>query len=81
MDLRAWILMRRVRAETRRAARERRRRLERELAGYASPSARLDFEATLDRYSDGVTWELREILSQQAAAWDARHPPGSRPRR
>jgi hypothetical protein len=41
----------------RKAARERRRRLYRELAEYSSPSARADFEAMLDRYSDGVAWD------------------------
>ena len=48
------------------AARERRRRLYRELAEYSSPSARADFEAMLDRYPDGVTWEMRAILNRQA---------------
>jgi hypothetical protein len=48
------------------AARERRRRLWRELAEYSSSSARADFEAMLDRYPDGVTWELRDILVRQA---------------
>ena len=50
----------------RKAARERRRRLCRELAEYSSPSARADFEAMLDRYPDGVTWEMRDILDRQA---------------
>jgi hypothetical protein len=50
----------------RKAARERRRRLCRELAEYSSPSLRADFEATLDRYPDGVTWEMRDILARQA---------------
>jgi hypothetical protein len=50
----------------RKAARERRRRLYRELAEYSSPSARADFEAMLDRYPAGVTWQMRDILDRQA---------------
>jgi hypothetical protein len=50
----------------RKAARERRRRLWQELAEYSSPSLRADFEAMLDRYPDGVTWEMRDILERQA---------------
>ena len=49
-----------------RAARERRRTLERELAGYRTTAERDDLFATLDRYPDGMTHELREILSRQA---------------
>ena len=46
----------------------RRRELERELAAYSTPDQRRDLEATLDRYPDSVTGELREILARQAAA-------------
>jgi hypothetical protein len=46
----------------------RRRELERELAAYSTPDQRCDLEATLDRYPDSVTGELREILARQAAA-------------
>ena len=58
------------------AARQRRRSLERELAGYSTPSQRRDLEATLDRYPDGVTQELRDILARhpvpdKAAVWPA----------
>ena len=49
-----------------RAARERRRTLERELSGYRTTAERDDLLATLDRYPDGMTHELREILSRQA---------------
>lgn len=49
---------------TPRADRERRFALERELAGYSTPAQRRDLEATLDRYSDGVTKELRDILAR-----------------
>jgi len=50
------------------AAAPRRRELERELAAYSTPDQRCDLEATLDRYPDSVTGELREILARQAAA-------------
>ena len=50
------------------AAGPRRRELERELAAYSTPDQRSDLEATLDRYPDSVTGELREILARQAAA-------------
>ena len=50
------------------ADRRRRSELERELAGYSTPAQRCDLEATLDRYPDSVTYELREILASQAMA-------------
>ena len=53
------------------ADRKRRCELERELASYSTPAQRCDLEATLDRYPDGDTYELRDILARQAAA--ARH--------
>ena len=46
----------------------RRRELERELAAYSTPGQRCDLEATLDRYPDSATGELRDILARQAAA-------------
>jgi hypothetical protein len=49
---------------------ERRSELERELAVYTTPAQRHDLEATLDRYPDDVTHELREILAGQATAAD-----------
>ena len=49
------------------AAGPRRRELERELAAYSTPDQRCDLEATLDRYPDSVTSELRDILVWQAA--------------
>jgi len=48
------------------AASPRRRELERELAAYCTPNQRCDLEATLDRYPDSVTRELRDILIRQA---------------
>ena len=47
---------------------ERRRVLEREMAGYASESDRSDVEAILDRYPDAVTEEMRDILTRQRLA-------------
>jgi len=56
-------------------ARRRRAELERELAGYATGADRCDFEAALDRYPDGVTHELRSILSgQYMASQEMRFP-------
>ena len=57
------------------AARPRRRELERELAAYSTPDQRCDLEATLDRYPDSATGELREILARQAAT--AAAPPSA----
>lgn len=57
--------MRAIRASlraSRRAARAERRSLERELAGYTSPSDLADLEATLARYSDEETAEIRTML-------------------
>jgi hypothetical protein len=55
------------------AARERRSALERELAAYSTRAQRCDLEATLDRYPDDITYELRDILASQVMA--ARHSP------
>lgn len=45
--------------------------LEQELAAYSSSAHRRDLEATLNRYPDGITYELRDILARQAGT--ARH--------
>jgi hypothetical protein len=69
------LILLRANRTTRRAARERRKQLERELACYRTTAERDDLLATLDRYPDGVTHELREILSRQAyndSLWDRR---------
>src|SRR5262249_28373124 len=50
------------------ADRKRRSELERELAGYSTPAQRWDLEATLDRYPDDITYELRDILASQTLA-------------
>ena len=73
MTLAARIFVARVQAASRKAARKRRSELERELAGYATSAERADLEATLDRYPDDVTYELRDILASQVMA--ARHNP------
>lgn len=52
--------------------------LERELADYSSPAERRDLEAILDRYSDGDTSELRDILTRQATATHDSGVPGLR---
>jgi len=47
---------------------KRRTQLERELAAYSTPAQRSDLAATLDRYPDGATYELRDILASQGMA-------------
>ena len=59
------------------ADRLRRALLEREMAAYSTPAQRRDLESTLDRYPDGVTYELRDILARQAAAACGPGLPGS----
>ena len=56
-----------------------RTKLERELAEYWPNAQRRDLEATLDRYPDDVTREVREILAgQTAAAYHNRVPTQGR---
>jgi hypothetical protein len=50
----------------RRNVRQNRRELERQLAAYDTPSARLDLEAVLDRHDAGDTDQIRSILHRQA---------------
>jgi hypothetical protein len=52
--------------------RARQARLRRELAAYSTPADRRDLEAILERYPDGETGELRDILAGQAVATTAR---------
>ncbi len=54
--------------EDRRAARGARTSLERDLAGYTSAADLNDLNATLDRYSDEQTEEVRRILAARRAA-------------
>jgi hypothetical protein len=62
------------------ADRERRAPLKRELAAFSTPAQRCDLEATLDRYPNGVTEEIRAIFVSQAAAWRNNGMPGAGPR-
>ena len=39
------------------------RKLQRELAGYSARAQRRDLAATFDRYPDGITHELRDIIA------------------
>lgn len=55
----------------------RRAELERELAAYSTPAQRRDLEAILDRYPDGATYELRDILARQAMAVGHNGVPGA----
>jgi hypothetical protein len=59
------------------ADRERRARLGRELAAFSTPAQRRDLEATLDRYPDGITGEIRDILTSQAMAAPNSGVPGA----
>jgi hypothetical protein len=65
MQLPARLIVREANLANRRAARERRRRLEHELGCLVTPAERRDLLATLDRYPDSVTWELRDLLTRR----------------
>jgi hypothetical protein len=52
--------------------------LRRELGEYTTAAQRADLEATLDRYPDGVTHELRDILATQAMTACSNQLPGGR---
>jgi hypothetical protein len=60
------------------ADRKRRSQLERELAAYSTPAQKCDLEAILDRYPDGITYEIRDILAGQAMAAHSNGIPGAR---
>jgi hypothetical protein len=77
MTLAARIFVARVHLISRKAARDRRAALVRELAGYATPAERADFEAILDRYPPGATREIRAILARQAMAAHEHRWPGA----
>ncbi|MET1072428.1 MAG: hypothetical protein ABWY11_07260 [Umezawaea sp.] len=51
---------------SRRAARRTRRHLERELASYNTPSARLDLDTILARHDSADTAEIKAILHRQS---------------
>jgi hypothetical protein len=58
--------------------RKRRSVLRRELAGFATPAHRRDLEATLDRYPDSVTYEIRDVLAGLAVTAGNSSIPGAR---
>lgn len=72
MNIATRFVVLRAQVVNRRAARRRRRQLERELAGYCTPAQVVDLEATLDRYPDRTTWEIRSILARPSCARDPR---------
>lgn len=65
MSLSGSLLVWRANRALRVANNRRRRQLMRELADYRSAADCRDLEATLDRCPDGVTAEIRDILSRR----------------
>lgn len=59
------------------AARNRRSQLQRELAAYSTPAQRFDREATLDRYPDGISFQVRDILARQSLTAIDNRTPGA----
>lgn len=77
MRMSARVLVLRAGRLLRRAERERRTDLTRQMSGYTAAQRR-DLLATLDRYPDASTHELREVI----CALNRREPPpGRRPLR
>jgi hypothetical protein len=66
MGLATRMLLLNAELTKRRAARERRRNLNRDLACFATAAERDDLFATLERYPDAVAEEVRRILERQA---------------
>jgi hypothetical protein len=60
------------------AGHSQRRELKRELAAYSTSAQRRDLEASLDRYPDRTTRELRDILHNLAMASYSEQLPGAR---
>jgi hypothetical protein len=58
------------------ADRERRSQLKRELAAYSTPAQRRELAAALDRYPDGITHEIRDILANPPVASRSNGIPG-----
>lgn len=67
MRLSTRLLLLNAERTKRRAARERRRNLERDLGCFATAAERDDLLATLERYPETVAEEVRSILERQAA--------------
>jgi len=59
------------------ADRKRHSDLERELAAYLTTAHLHDLEATLDRYPDRITYELRDILARRPMAARRSRIPGA----
>jgi hypothetical protein len=59
------------------AERKQHSELARQLAAYSTPAQRCDLEATLDRYPDSVTRELRDVLAGQALTVGSSGIPGA----
>jgi hypothetical protein len=55
-----------------------RRALERDLASYSTPAQRRDLDAILDRYPDGDTRDLRDILARQPVPAEPARVPAPR---
>jgi hypothetical protein len=79
VKLSARLILLEANRATWRAARDRRRRLEHEMSLVVTPTERLDLLATLDRYPDAVTWDLRELLSRSATRNRVQSWPAMRP--
>ena len=58
----------RVRRTRARHTRLERQQLQADLASFTSDADRFDLEATLDRYPDEATLEIRRLLAQQAVS-------------
>ena len=58
----------RVRRTHARHSRLERQQLQADLASFTSDADRFDLEATLDRYPDQQTLEIRRLLAQQAVS-------------
>jgi hypothetical protein len=59
------------------ADRKRRSQLERELAAYSTAAQKRELAATLDRYPDRVTYEIRDIIANQDMAARNKGIPGA----
>lgn len=63
-----WVAAARDELRARRSARASRRVLERELAGYSTPSQRLELDAILSRYDPAEVAEIRKIVDRHRVA-------------
>ena len=86
MNILGRLVVREATRAVRSAQRRRLRALERELTRYSTASDRADLAATLDRYPDHFTADIRTILSLQAmsdrrAGWQQPFAPRALPGR